>query len=1189
MATGCAFCARTQSGTGMKSVSAFELVLRGLVLAALLAPPAFAQPMRSGAPNQDPSSRDEPEKRAPSNPTNSAQPEKKPASVTLEALRLPARAVLVLYDEAKDALQLLPKLVVMTPLEYQRLQDQLEELRSQLRADKPESPSGCKLRGRVDGDLVRLQAQFEFHTELPHATVRLGCQKAWPISAKMDGKTPWLRQTDDGLVLVAETPGKHEAIVELLVPVVARRGPRGSERSLDLDLPRAAITSLERLELPAGVTEVRLGTRSLKPQKQPNKTELLENVLAGPGPVNRLDLSWQPPRHEGAGIAAPVFAVGEHIIVRVNDAEIWTEAEITLRVLRGEMSKWRIRMPAPGATAAELKLAAVEEDRVATIAKQQEGSFVNWDVSLKDPGSETLRLSLQVRQPRSRSRLGIGPIVVVGATTQRGEIEIRAAEDLRLSYEESAELNRRELTEEQRRDKVRAAYAFGSLADGGTAATPLVSIQVEEVKGAVEVKALHALRLRENDKDQASSWQLVSRLEVTPLRTGVDRLEITLPAGYQYDRSIGPMPAELVEEVGTDQAGHLVIKMAQKQSKPFAFSITGSYALPNETVRAADLELPRPLTWGDERGNTGQRFPVLDRGSETTVQIPEGLELFDPANGRSLEPAPAKALGGLSSLLAPIAGRPSNAGLREYTRSSERFLGHIELNWRPYRPEMPVEAIVDVSVSASRVRVRERLQFQFLQPPPPQVTLRTQRGFELEAVEGGRFVGDMDANGTRDLILQTPVGKVHTVTLDYLIPLPPLGQSGERTVLVPLFQAQAATRGRTRVRVWSDADLLVSPATKEWSVGLPEIVADRDSLPVLVLNGGLADVVPLRYQASPNPPAAVLIDRALVRVVVGDDRSLAYRTRFVLERLADHRIELEFPVLLGRGSGVMATLGGKRLPLTFLDASGKEAEIGKLARLAVEPELYRQPVILEVAFNIDPDRLDDPSRWQIKMEPVVLRNAVLQGRVRWQVETPGDMVPLLARDGYTREQRWGWRGWLWGPRPAATAAELDQWLQGGLAPPAPDTGDPSLVCWKSSLGEMRLQLAPVRFWLLLCSLSALLLVVVLTVVSMPGYVYGLILALVTLAIGAMGLFWPDLLGLAAFGCEPALLILCVLVGVRWRMHHRYRRQMVFMPGFQQIKNGSSLTRKDGSKVRRDLPTVEAQAGKNGPIGPEAQP
>ncbi len=192
---------------------------------------------------------------------------------------------------------------------------------------------------------------------------------------------------------------------------------------------------------------------------------MLENVLLGPGPVDHLDLTWQAPRNDGATTSVPVFAVSERIIVRVHAAEVLTEAEITLRVLHGEMSKWRFRMPAPGATLVELKPAAQEEDRGAVIEKHLDGNFVDWDVSLKDPTSETLHLSLLVRQPRPRQPLGIGPIGVAGATTQCGEIEIRAAEDLRLTLQESPDLNRRELSEEQRRDKVRAAYVFGSPAD----------------------------------------------------------------------------------------------------------------------------------------------------------------------------------------------------------------------------------------------------------------------------------------------------------------------------------------------------------------------------------------------------------------------------------------------------------------------------------------------------------------------------------------------------------------------------------------------------------------------------------------------------------------------------------------------------------------------------------------------------
>ena len=165
----------------MKCGFTFELILRGLVLVTLAAQAASAQPTRAPGAGQDPVSRDDPEKRTPSaTAPPPGQPERKSSSVSLENLRLPAQAVLVLYDEAKDALKLLPRLIVMTPEEYQRLQEQIEQLRGQIRADKPEAPSVCKLKGRVEGDLVRLDALFEFHTNRPRATVRLGCRKPGP-------------------------------------------------------------------------------------------------------------------------------------------------------------------------------------------------------------------------------------------------------------------------------------------------------------------------------------------------------------------------------------------------------------------------------------------------------------------------------------------------------------------------------------------------------------------------------------------------------------------------------------------------------------------------------------------------------------------------------------------------------------------------------------------------------------------------------------------------------------------------------------------------------------------------------------------------------------------------------------------------------------------------------------------------
>ena len=198
-------------------------------------------------------------------------------------------------------------------------------------------------------------------------------------------------------------------------------------------------------------------------------------------------------------------------------------------------------------------------------------------------------------------------------------------------------------------------------------------------------------------------------------------------------------------------------------------------------------------------------------------------------------------------LFAPLPTRTAKAGVREYTWYSERMPKRIDLAWHPYRPELTVDSTVDISLSASRARVRQRLRFQFPQTLPTQVTLRGSPHVELAAVAGGRFVGEPDDNGDRDFVLQSPVGPEHTVQLEYALALADQVVAGQtRSQSVPLFQAVAATRGRTRVRIWSDADLEVLPEGKEWQERPTEVVPDRDSLPALVLDGGLAGAVPVR-------------------------------------------------------------------------------------------------------------------------------------------------------------------------------------------------------------------------------------------------------------------------------------------------------------------------------------------------------
>src|SRR5205807_2316131 len=203
----------------------------------------------------------------------------------LEALKLPDGAVVIICEGTKEALQLVPKAIVLTVDEYQKLLEQLDQLKRQNKSDKPANPSICKLTGRIADDLVHLQAQFEFKTDVPGAIVNLGCQRAWPIDARLDGELAWLQTGEDGFVIQADKPGTHVARLDLLMPVVAKSRGTGAGRGFDLDLPGAAITTLDQLDLPGTAAEVLIGARSVRPRQldaQHGRLEAVPIVPANP-------------------------------------------------------------------------------------------------------------------------------------------------------------------------------------------------------------------------------------------------------------------------------------------------------------------------------------------------------------------------------------------------------------------------------------------------------------------------------------------------------------------------------------------------------------------------------------------------------------------------------------------------------------------------------------------------------------------------------------------------------------------------------------------------------------------------------------------------------------------------------------------------------------------------------------------
>jgi hypothetical protein len=1142
---------------------------------------------------------------------------------SLELLKLPAGAIVVVCEKVSDALRLVPQVVVLRPQDYQKLIQQIEQLKHQTEADRPVNPSSCKLTGHVEGEWVYLRAEFGFKTDRPRSTVNLGCQSGSPTAATLDGSQAALQKGDDGFLLPVETPGVHQGVMDLMLRL-SQRGIKGTDRMFELDLPRAAITTLERLDLPAGISEVKLvGSRSLRTTRVEPQHSRLEHV---PLSDRTLTLAWKGPAAPAPKGPAVREAIGS-IVVRVNESQVFTEASFTLQVLSGEAEEWRIQLPAlPDDARLEIKIPQQEEQRIQGIVQpsgtggltprrspatggltprrspvtgeltrrrspNQQNSVVT--IRLKEPSTEPLHPVLRIHRSRPAGALAVGPFIVLDSLTQKGEIEIHAPDDLRVRYQPAPEVTQREISEDQRGQDVRAVFGYwnipslGALTQPRASLPPLLTLQLEAIKGAVETHVTQNLRL-EGDGERGLAWHLSTRLDVTPFRTAVDSLEVSLPAGYEYDKGRGAAPADLVEDVILDRSKQSAqIKLAHKQNLPFSVTLTGTYRLPAGQDETS-LDLVRPLAWSVEHGVSTARsfFSVLDRGCDLQAALPEAFEFAPrPFRTRAVDNHREPSLS-----LQP----PPQSGSREFSWQGERTPARLDLAWRAHRPDLPVDALVDVTLSGHHGQVRQQLHYQFGALSLNRLLLRVPSEVQahLKIVEGGvRDTEETKTPGEWAVNIPATAAKEHSLILEYSFALPnapgqnPSPTSSPRPFTVPLVRAVQATRGETKVRIWCDPSMQPSLAGGSWTELPTEIVPDRDSLPMLVARGGPNSGLRLRLaERALTPLAAAVTERILVHATVREGGMQSYHVRFLLSKLSARHLDLHLPILLSI-SNLDVRVDGKRVPVHFVDEGGREMEIGKVLRLRVEPDLYHKPVLLEVAYPADTSLMEGSGLWQLMLRPPELPDAVLLGRVRWQVDLPAGWLPISPRGGSIAEQRWGWWGWLPAPRPAWSSSDLEQWLDPDRHGSA-EENEPSLVCWQAALGPLALVYAPQRIWLLACSSILLALGLGLFLAPLSRALFWTCVVLFGAAVAVVGVYAPAALPAIAYGSEPGALVLLLAVAAQWIQHQRYRRQVIFMPGFTRLKAGSSLIR-GGGNVPRDPSTIDEPPKRPGTSWPES--
>jgi hypothetical protein len=1128
---------------------------------------------------------------------------------SLEALKLPAGAIVVLCDQAQQALHLIPRAIVLAPEEYEKLLDQIERLKRERKTDKPETPSACRITGRVEEGLAHLQLKFAFKTSKPKALVNLGCQRAWPTAATLDGQLPWIQSGDEGYVLEVDSSGAHQATLEVSLPVISKKGDKGGDQALDLDLPRSAITNLEQLDLPSGSTEIKLGTQPLRITEANAQRTRVANVPISP--VDHLEMTWKGKAAEAVKGPAVSAATGR-LIVRVDQANVVTDAELTLQVLRGQKSEWQVGLQLPAGATYEVSAHPEDESRIHSITHSEDKASPIVRIRLAEAGSESLRLIFHIRQPRSEQPLPIVVPRVLDALSQSGQIEFRAAANVRLRFDAAGTVSQRSLSDDERQGGARAAFSYWKLpANAGRSAVPLMTVEAETVKGAVEIRTTHLLRMMKAGSDD-SYFRIKTKFDVTPIRTALDRIDLTLPPGYQYDANEGPAPVDLVEDISIDTTRHTaVVKLAEKQTRPFSLTISGSSPVPKGQEHVS-LELPQAAAREAERSR-GSQSPapavaspgVYDRGGQMTVTMPEGLEL---ASKDFLPSADGGAPNPLQSLLLPLR---SKSATRDYTWQGERIPQRLDLAWREYRPEMAVHSTANIDISERQARIRHRLRFQSPQAGLPQSLLHVPSGLQekVRMLAGGTLQKPPDDNPNELIVNFTrPTAKDQDVEIEYVFPLPQWidaekpatgdSRSGPgaspsvrlparvRRFALPLVQPIRATRGETKVRVW--CDIADQPATigGHWEELPTEIVADRENLPALVLEGGLERSLPLSLtRTNPGTQAAALIDRILVRAQATESGLQIYRTKFLLSQLNVHQLNIDLPALLAR-SNVEIRFGGGVIPFEMLDDSGREVDVGKTVRIKPQPDLFHEPVPLEVRYEIDANRIGGNGPMQSTFVPPRIQNGLLLGRMRWAIRLPGGWMVVRARPTATAEQRWGWSGFLFSPQPAYSGAALDQWVQ--KSDKVLQIGDwrDSFVAWQDGPEPLQLLQVPQRIWLLGCSLVLLALGFFLLFVPLARLIFWAVLVSLGMMAVALELLWPEMFSAIVFGCEPGIVVLILATVIYGALHHRYRRRVILLPGFTRVKPTSSVIRSGGSERRRDEVAAEQLSKKGSSVSSE---
>lgn len=1084
--------------------------------------------------------------------------------VPLDKLKLPKDAIIVVVEDWLDATGLFPRLAVMDYDAWVKMREELEMLKQQLKGSK-KTPFSCKLHGKLEDDFLICKAEFLFSTEQPKTLVQLGFLGGHLLGVgDLDGKPPILEVGDDGFSARVEKEGDHQLVLNFRVPANVKKSTTGGiERGIKLGLAETAITILT-LELPANVKELRCN-ETLEKTKTPGRW------LIGLDRSKGLNLAWKEPAPL-SGNAAPK-AEGQ-IAVRIDDKDVNISAKLFLQDTRLQTKEWRIVAPPNAKVEVETPPSGLTYELLPPdgkgfyTLKTAEATAERWQVTV----------SSSVPRPNPGPRVPIGPLQVLGAQ-QTGTITVTMPANV--SFGQRLVFTRTDALRQLKNTETEAVFEYVLDKNPKAGPNPKAALEVEWrfEKNQAKTEVEHLVKLRAVNQ----GWEIdaTTRIKVTALFSAVAAVDIKLPQPYPRGMSLlgtappgMPFPGGLawpgvwktfgapwtltnpddftmfeegnpnpLKPVLQDPTGKTRVFWERGPAKQMTLELKNTYRVPLESRRIR-MELPRPLN-------------TQDRGGKVSIQADDRIELLHgPADAE--EPVPDR---------------------DRFEQKFDQTPAFVELAWRPFQREIVAQATIDIDLHEHSAQVQQALRF----PRPrqaaasdlknPLIELLVPPGIDNPTAKFGGQITSHDRVHHKAWLRPSADSGDVDVVLQY-----DLAVKDQRLNVTPIWPAEASQKD-VKVRVWTPAgvqtrlsdDTLQRGIWKERSI---EVVPDKKQFPSLVVVGYAANL-PLAVEigeAAGTSLAAFLADRALIQVTMAEDGSQQVQARYLVRKLNAPHLDVELPLPpLRLRDGPTFTLGKNSLnQWKAIDANGN------VVRVQLHPDQVKLPALLEISYTIPAEGMERNSFWRTTLYAPIFRSEVVIGQMRWQLSAPAPLLAAAPGRGVRADVQWTLQGWLPTPEPSVTTADLESWLT-GKEPAQP--GTPVTFAFSHvSLQPETVYHLPRQWWLLGCSGIFLIVALGTYLTPLPRWAFWLIFGVCAVGAVSFAVMCPAAAAPVLFGMQPGAVLLIICIGLHLVLQEKYRRQLVFLPGFTRAKPSSTIVRPGSGQRPREASTVDAPPG-----------